>query len=87
MIFEFIFFDGNHRFDDALVDFTLSAEVCPLDGYVVLDDMWMPSIQRTASFIRRNREDFVEATTPIANFAAFERTYKDTPAWDQHIDF
>jgi predicted O-methyltransferase YrrM len=86
-LFEFIFVDGNHRFDDALVDFTLSAELCPLDGYVVLDDMWMPSIQRTESFIRRNRKDFVEVTTPIANLAAFRRIEKDNRPWDYHIDF
>lgn len=86
-LFEFIFVDGNHRFDDALVDFTLSAEVCPVGGYVVLDDLWMPAIQRAVSFIRKNRYDFVEVPTPIVNIAAFKRIAGDTRNWDYHIDF
>ncbi|MFZ0744013.1 MAG: class I SAM-dependent methyltransferase [Terracidiphilus sp.] len=86
-LFQFTFVDGNHRFDDALLDFTLSAEVCPVDGHIVLDDLWMPAIQRVVSFIRNNRKDFVEVPTPIANVAAFKRTEKDTRNWDYHVDF
>jgi len=85
--FEFIFVDGNHRFDDALVDFTLSAEVCPLNGHIVLDDMWMASIQRAASFIRKNRIDFVEVPTPVANIAAFKRIENDARDWEHYVDF
>ncbi len=39
--FDLIYIDGEHRFDDVLVDFVLSAELCNLNGYVVLDDLWM----------------------------------------------
>jgi predicted O-methyltransferase YrrM len=53
--FEFIYIDGNHRFDDALVDFTLAADVCPMGGHIVFDDTWMPSIQTVASWIRLDR--------------------------------
>jgi hypothetical protein len=85
--FEVVFIDGSHRFDDALIDFTLAAELCPLGGYVLLDDMWMPSIQRAASFIRRNRTDFAEVATPISNIAAFKRTGHDERQWNHHVDF
>jgi predicted O-methyltransferase YrrM len=85
--FEFIFVDGNHRFDDVMVDFTLSAEVNPIGGYIVLDDMWMPSIQRAAAFIRNNRKDYVEVPTPINNIAVFNRIAKDERRWDDHVDF
>jgi hypothetical protein len=54
-MFEFIVVDENHRFNNALMNFKLSVDVCPLDGYVVLDNKWMRSIQRTASFIRPAR--------------------------------
>jgi predicted O-methyltransferase YrrM len=86
-IFEFIFIDGSHRFDDALVDFTISADVCAMGGHIILDDMWMPPIQRAVSFIRNNRKDFVEIETPIQNIAAFKRIGKDTRRWDHHADF
>lgn len=85
--FDFIFVDGNHRFDDVLVDFTLSAEVCAINGYVVLDDMWMPAIQRAASFVAKNRKDFAAIPTPIPNIAAFRRIEKDTRDWNYHVDF
>lgn len=85
--FEFIFIDGSHRFDDVIVDFTLSAQVCPVGGYIALDDMWMPAIQKAAEFIRMNRKDFVEIETPINNIAVFKRIDKDRRRWDYHTAF
>jgi predicted O-methyltransferase YrrM len=85
--FEFIYIDGDHRFDSVLVDFTLSAEVCPMGGNVILDDMWMPSIQTVVSWIRSNRKDFREISTPIHNIAHFERIGKDGRNWDHFVQF
>lgn len=85
--FELIYIDGNHRFDDVLVDFTLAAEVCPMGGNIILDDMWMPSIQTVASWIRSNRVDFREIPTPIENIAQFERVGNDRRAWDHFVPF
>jgi predicted O-methyltransferase YrrM len=86
-IFDVIFVDGNHRFDDVLVDFTLSAELCPMGGYIILDDMWMSSIQRAAAFIRLNRADFAEIQTPVGNIAVFRRTSKDARLWNHFVEF
>ena len=80
--FEFIFIDGNHRFDDVLVDFILSSEVCAIGGHIILDDMWVPAVQKTVSFVRLNRKDFVEAQSPIANVAALRKIAEDTRSWD-----
>jgi predicted O-methyltransferase YrrM len=85
--FEVIFVDGNHRFDDVLVDFTLSAELCPVGGSIILDDMWMPSIRRVAAFIRLNRTDFEEIKTPIRNIVAFRRIAEDTRDWNHYVEF
>ena len=85
--FEFIYIDGNHRFDDVLVDFTLAAEVCPIGGNIILDDMWMPSIQTVVSWIRSNRKDFQEIPTPIGNIVQFERIGKDSRRWDNFVPF
>jgi len=85
--FEFVYIDGNHRFDDVFVDFTLSAEVCPIGGNIILDDMWMPSIQTAVSWIRSNRIDFREIPTPIQNIAQFERTGRDGRNWDHFVPF
>lgn len=53
--FDFIFIDGNHTFDYALVDFFYSDKLLKVGGYVLVDDTWMPSIRKLVSFIIRNR--------------------------------
>lgn len=85
--FEIILVDGRHLFDLALVDFTLSAELCSMGGYVILDDMWLPSIQRVVSFIRTNRKDFTEFETPVANIAVFQRTGTDDRRFKHFVGF
>lgn len=85
--FAVIFIDGGHRFDDVLVDFTLSAELCPIGGCIILDDMWMPSIRRAVAFIRSNRKDFEEIKTPVWNFVAFRRIGEDTREWNHYVEY
>lgn len=85
--FDFIFVDGSHRFDDALMDFTLAASVCPIGGNIILDDMWMPSIQAVASWIRLDRKDFREVLTPFSEIAHFERVARDDRSWDHFVPF
>ena len=53
--FDFIFIDGNHRFDDVLVDFYLADQVLEVGGLMVLDDIWMTSIRTVLSFVLANR--------------------------------
>ena len=85
--FGLIYIDGDHRFDGALADFTLAAQICPVGGQVILDDMWMPSIQMVVSWIRSNRTDFREVPTPIQNIAQFERVGRDSRDWDHFVRF
>jgi hypothetical protein len=86
-MFEVIFIDGNHRFDDAFVDFKLSAELCPMGGCIILDDMWMPAIRKAVAFIRSNRKDFEELKTPVSNIAAFRRIGEDARPWYHSEEF
>lgn len=85
--FDIIFIDGNHRLDDALVDFYLYAPLCKIGGLVIFDDTWMGSIQTLVSFVRSNRSDFVEVTVPHENVAAFRRTGEDSRRWDHFQPF
>jgi predicted O-methyltransferase YrrM len=84
--FELIFIDGNHRFDDVLVDFTLAAQICSIGGHIILDDTWMPSIQTVASWIRTNHSDFREVRTPIERIVHFEKIKEDDRNWDHFVD-
>lgn len=85
--FDLIFVDGRHLFDLALVDFTLSAELCSKGGFIILDDMWLPSIQRVAAFIGANRKDFTHIETPATNIAVFQHTGTDDREFKHFVDF
>lgn len=85
--FELIFIDGNHRFDDVLIDFTLSAQLCSIAGYIVLDDMCLPSVRLVASFIRKNRSDFVEMPSTSKNMGIFKKIAWDLRPWSHFIPF
>jgi predicted O-methyltransferase YrrM len=85
--FDVIFVDGNHRFDDVLVDFTLSAPICKPGGYIIFDDMWMHSIRKATSFVRRNRKDFAEVKDVAEGTAVFQRIGDDQRDWSHFEDF
>jgi predicted O-methyltransferase YrrM len=85
--FGVIFIDGYHRFDDVLIDFSLASLVCEPGGHIILDDLWMPAIQRVVAFIRRNRMDFTEVLTPIRNIAVFRKTAADERPWHHFVEF
>lgn len=87
LMFDVIFIDGNHRFDDVIIDFTLSDYVCSQGGYILLDDLWMPSIQRAIAFIERNRSDYHRITSSDANMAIFQKTGSDDRAWNHFVSF
>jgi cephalosporin hydroxylase len=82
-----ILIDGDHKFDYTLVDFSLASFVCETGGHIILDDMWMPAIQRVASFIRRNLPNFTEIPTPIRNIALFRMTSGEQRQWDYFVPF
>ena len=85
--FGFTFVDGYHRFDDVLVDFTLSARMCPVGGLIVLHDMWLDSIKAVASFVRYDRPDFAAVPTDCENLFVVRRVGEDERDWTHFVDF
>jgi predicted O-methyltransferase YrrM len=84
--FDFIYIDGNHRFDDVLVDFYLSDQVLQVGGLIILDDMWMESIRRVASFIFRNRA-YKRGRTMVPNVSIFRKLRDDDRDWRHYVKF
>ena len=84
---ELIFVEGDHKFDSVLGDFTCAARICPVDGFIVFDDLWMPAIKRVIAFVRKNRPDFVEEPTTSRGLAAFRRVGGDERGWDHFVSF
>ncbi len=71
--FDFVFIDGNHRFEYTLVDFFYVDKLLNTGGCVMLHDPWLPSIRKVLSFILRNRDETYE----LAN----EFMGQPRPAW------
>jgi predicted O-methyltransferase YrrM len=85
--FDIVFIDGAHRFDDVLVDFYLYSQLCTVGGYIILDDMWMSSVRTVASFVRTNRNDFMEVRTAEPNICVFQKVAEDSRDWDDFHRF
>lgn len=75
--FEFIFIDGDHRFDGEFIDFYYSDLLLEKDGYILLHDTWMRSTQLLMKFIKTNRSNYRYIKTPLRNLALFQKTGKD----------
>jgi len=85
--FGLVFIDGYHRFDDVLIDFTLSARLCRVGSIIVLHDMWLDSIKAVVSFVECNRLDFVRIPTGCENLSIFRCTGEDLRDWSHFVDF
>ncbi|CAN5337889.1 hypothetical protein BH11BAC5_BH11BAC5_30090 [soil metagenome] len=84
--FDFIFIDGNHRFDDVLIDFYLSDQLISPGGIVAFDDMWMPSIKRVAEYVLSNRS-YEIIPQNVSNMLVLKKIENDDRKWDHFVDF
>ncbi len=84
--FDFIYIDGNHRFDDVLVDFYLSDQITRVGGYVIFDDSWMDSIAAVCRFIARNRA-YQALPQEAEGFRVFRKLRHDDRDWRHFVPF
>ena len=85
--FDFIFIDGDHKYDAILLDFYYSDLLLERGGYVMLHDMWMRSTRLVVSFIRRNKRNYRYVKTPLRNLALFQKQGEDTRSWTFFREF
>lgn len=85
--FDFIFIDGDHRFDGCFVDFYYADLLLQEKGYLLFHDTWMQPIQLVMNFIRQNRKDYIEIPTPLANFSLWMKIGSDTRGPMDHKGF
>jgi hypothetical protein len=52
--FDVAFIDGDHRFDGAMIDVFYALRLVRESGLIVLDDAWMPSVQKCSAFFVGN---------------------------------
>ncbi len=85
--FDIVFVDGNHRYDDILVDFYLYAQLTNVGGHIIFDDLWMNSVKTAVEFIRTNRRDFREVISSQANVRVFQKIGEDKRKWHEFSAF
>ncbi len=84
---QFVYIDGDHRFDGVMLDFTLAARLCGVGAVIVFDDLWMPSMRCLARYIKANRRDWRRIPSPHANFCILEKIGTDEREWDHFVGF
>jgi predicted O-methyltransferase YrrM len=52
--FDFVFIDGDHRFDGVFVDFVLADHLLKPGGLIVFDDVWFDPVYLTCCFAESN---------------------------------
>ncbi|MCI0601227.1 MAG: class I SAM-dependent methyltransferase [Beijerinckiaceae bacterium] len=78
--FDFVFIDGNHRFDDVIVDFYLSDQIVRIGGLIALDDIHMTAVRTAANFIVANRS-YQLIPQPADNMLVLRKTRDDDRDW------
>jgi predicted O-methyltransferase YrrM len=71
--FDFIFIDGDHKFDGELIDFYYADLLLTQNGYILLHDTWMRSTRLLMSFINNNRKEYKKISTPLRNLALYQK--------------
>ena len=85
--FDFVFIDGNHRFDGIFVDFYYTDFLLEQGGYFMFHDTWMHSTQLVISFIKKNRPDYKVIDSPLRNIFIFQKAGTDTRDGMYHRGF
>lgn len=85
--FDFIFIDGDHRFDSVFVDFYYSDLLLANKGYILFHDSWMRGIQLVISYIRHNRGNYVQIRGVGSNFILFQKNGENKSSWDSFYEF
>jgi predicted O-methyltransferase YrrM len=79
--FDFIFIDGDHKFDGQFVDFYYAGLLIDENGFIVLHDTWMRSTTYLVNYIKKNRSDFQLVTQDLRNIAVFKKVGVDKRDW------
>lgn len=79
--FEFIFIDGDHKFDGQFVDFYFAASLIEEGGFIVLHDTWMRGTSYLVNYVRANRKDFEPVPQSLRNIAVFRKRGADRRGW------
>lgn len=84
---QYIYIDGHHTFDAALIDFCCSDKILDTGGVIILDDVWMPSIKTVVSFIKNNFRHYERVEVDCRRICCLKKTGEVFRPWDHFVSF
>ncbi|MDG1186270.1 MAG: class I SAM-dependent methyltransferase [Schleiferiaceae bacterium] len=75
--YDFIFIDGDHKFEGAFIDFIFSTYLINNGGMIVFDDLWMRALRLVREYVNKNRPDFKEVEFSSDNIFGFKKVSDD----------
>jgi predicted O-methyltransferase YrrM len=82
-----VYIDGSHLFDNAIIDLSLSDQILDIGGVVLIDDLWMPAVQRMVAFVEKNMACYERLPVRSEILAGFRKTGWDERPWDHYVEF
>ncbi|MDX2172358.1 MAG: class I SAM-dependent methyltransferase [Bacteroidota bacterium] len=79
--FDFIFIDGDHKYDGQFIDFYYADLLLEKNGNIVLHDTWMRSTAYLVNYIKTNRKDYEYVKQDLRNIAVFKKVGVDNRDW------
>lgn len=88
-VFDVVLIDAGHRFDDIFVDFHYARSLLAPGGFVLFDDLWMPSTKAVVSWLETNLDfEWRRLGDAPENFAVFRKLdVADERSWYDFTPF
>jgi len=74
--FDFIFVDGSHAFNYAFVDYFYTNMILANGGYLVFDDLYLPSVRKVVSFALSSKDYQLVKTSTTKHLPLLSRVAK-----------
>lgn len=87
--YDLIFIDGQHTFDHVLMNNFYADHLLNINGFIINDDIWLPSIQQVCSFITNNFKHFqiVEEDSYHRFGPIYKKIKEKVVQWDAFTPF
>jgi predicted O-methyltransferase YrrM len=83
---QFAFIDGNHLFDQTILEWYYIDKMLDIGGIVVFDDWWMPGVRSATNFVETNH-DYQVVQYPSKRIRVLQKRENDKRRWDYFVPF
>lgn len=88
-LFDFIFIDGDHKFDYTLLDFMYADMMLKVGGVIVVDDVLHDNVKACMNYIDTNYKHFkkLKGANASKTMNLYVKIEEDKRTWDFHVPF